>query len=237
MDLDLRSRKELPIGTCCTRRNGHHACVSRRTRYDVGDGLTAIADDVAPLLSGLPPTPIELCAVAEGLIVLPDLAVGFGIPEVRQGERSIRAASDIIRTLIALDDAPIDQNRSFSDRIVGTCRHFAVLSCALLRYRGSRPDRAVASPRTSSPAASSITGSSSTGSRPTIAGYASTPRSSGSTSSPLPRISRPVSSSPAARRGLCAGGDGRPVEFGVDGFPDVWGIGEVRGNAIRDLAA
>ena len=115
---------------------GHYACVSERTRYDVGDGLTAIAEDLVPLLSGLPSTPIEVCAIAQGLVVLPDLAVGFGIPEARHGERNIRAATDIIRILTALDDAHIDRNRSFSDRIVGTCRHFSVLSCALLRYRG-----------------------------------------------------------------------------------------------------
>ena len=36
---------------------------------------------------------------------------------------------------------------------------------------------------------------------------------------------------------LCRQGLADPSKFGVDGFPDAWGIGEVRGNAIRDLAA
>jgi hypothetical protein len=36
---------------------------------------------------------------------------------------------------------------------------------------------------------------------------------------------------------LCRGGVADPSLFGVDGAPHAWGIAEVRGNAIRDLAA
>jgi hypothetical protein len=35
----------------------------------------------------------------------------------------------------------------------------------------------------------------------------------------------------------CRRGEADPTHFGVDGHPDNWGIGEVRGNAVRDLAA
>ena len=35
---------------------------------------------------------------------------------------------------------------------------------------------------------------------------------------------------------LCRGGSADPKTFGVVGFPDNWGIGEVRGNAVRDPA-
>jgi hypothetical protein len=37
--------------------------------YDVGDGLSAIAQDLVPWLSGLPSTPVELCAAAQALVV------------------------------------------------------------------------------------------------------------------------------------------------------------------------
>jgi hypothetical protein len=36
---------------------------------------------------------------------------------------------------------------------------------------------------------------------------------------------------------LCRQGQADPSTFGVDGYPEAWGIGEVRGNAVRDLAA
>ena len=36
---------------------------------------------------------------------------------------------------------------------------------------------------------------------------------------------------------LCRQGEADPSRFGVDGVPHAWGIAEVRGNAVRDLAA
>lgn len=109
--------------------------VALGVRYDVGGGLTAIDGDVAPLLAGLPSTPVDLCAVAQGLVMLPNLAAGFGIAEERQEERSIHAVSDILRVLRHLADRGVEQPRSGSSRVVGTRRHFALLACAFLRHR------------------------------------------------------------------------------------------------------
>lgn len=69
------------------------------------------------------------------LDVQPDGASDLGPGEARLGESSIRPAARILGALLALNVArfgPVGQ------RVVGTCRHFALLSCAL-RYRGSRP--------------------------------------------------------------------------------------------------
>lgn len=206
--------------------------------YDVGGGLTGIAQDLVPRLSGLPSTPVELCAVVQTLLVLPDLAAGFGIPEERHDEKSIRAASDIIRALFALDGRPIEQTRPLSNRVVGTCRHFSVLSCAFLRHRGI--------------AARSRCGFASyfvpdtfvdhwvveywhpTEERwvrvdPEILGFEF--------------VSAPED---LAHDEFLSGGEAwtscrqklaDPSGFGVAGFPHAWGIAEVRGNAVRDLAA
>lgn len=121
-------------------------------RYDVGGGLTAIDGDMAPLLTGLPSTPVELCAVAQGLVMLPNLAAGFGVPEERQEERSIRAASDILRVHRRHDDQG----------------EFLTGGEAWIRCREGRAD---------------------------------------------------------------------PSTFGVDGYPENFGIGEIRGNLVRDPAA
>jgi hypothetical protein len=42
----------------------------------------------------------------------------------------------VITALLALDPAPLDVARAPDRRVIGTCRHFALLSCALLRHRG-----------------------------------------------------------------------------------------------------
>jgi Transglutaminase-like superfamily len=207
-------------------------------RYDVGEGLTAIQQDLVPRLSGLPSTPVELCAVAQALLVLPDLAVGFGIPEARHDERSIRAASDIIRALRALDDRPIEQARPFSDRVVGTCRHFSVLSCAFLRHRGiaarSRcgfasyfePDSFVdhwvveywhPTDERWARVDAEILGFE----------FVNAPED----------LAKDEFLSGGEAWTLCREGGADPSRFGVVGFPHAWGIAEVRGNAVRDLAA
>ncbi len=36
---------------------------------------------------------------------------------------------------------------------------------------------------------------------------------------------------------LCRSGGADPMDFGVPGFAHAWGIAEIRGNAVRDLAA
>ena len=209
-----------------------------KIRYDVAGALTAIAEDLGPLLAGLPATPLELCLVAQGLVVPPDLAIGFGIPEERHGEKSVRAASDIIRTLGHLADRPIDEPRSFPDRVVGTCRHFSVLTCALLRHRGvparSRcgfasyfvPDRYV-----DHWVVEYWHGTQQRWARvdPEILGFdfVSTPED----------LAEGDFLSGGEAWALCRQGEVDPARFGVDGVAYAWGIAEVRGNAVRDLAA
>jgi hypothetical protein len=207
-------------------------------RYDVGEGMSAIDDDVAPLLTGLPSTPVELCAVAQGLVMLPNLAPGFGIPEQRQAERSIHAVSDMLRTLFQMDGRGVEVRRAESNRIVGTCRHFALLACAFLRHReiparcragfaayfqpGSYLDHWVVEYR--DPADSCWIRVD-----PEILGfeYVAAPEN----------LATGEFLTGGEAWVWCKEGRADPSTFGVDGFPDNFGIGEVRGNLVRDLAA
>jgi hypothetical protein len=206
--------------------------------YEVAGVLTAIDDDLLPHLAGLPTSPVDLCRTAQSLVVTPDLAAGLGIPEQRHAEKAVRRASDLIRTLLATDSTPITEARSPAHRIVGTCRHFAVLGCAFLRHRGVAarvrcgfatyfvPGKFVdhwvveywhAADRRWLRVDAEILG--------------------------LPFVDTPddlrdgefLSGGEAWT--LCRTGAADPSLFGVDGAPHAWGIAEVRGNAIRDLAA
>jgi hypothetical protein len=200
--------------------------------------LTAIDDDVMPLLADLPSAPVEICAVAQGLVVLPNLATGFGIGEERLEERSIRAVSDILRVLRSHDDRGITHPRSEQSRVVGTCRHFALLACAFMRHRGiparcragfaayfapgSHLDHWVVEHRHPvEPRWVRVD--------PEILGF--------------DHVAAPddladgefLTGGEAWVR--CREGGADPSTFGVDGFPENFGIGEVRGNLVRDLAA
>ncbi|MDT0275822.1 transglutaminase-like domain-containing protein [Blastococcus sp. DSM 46792] len=58
------------------------------------------------------------------------------MPAKRFTENQIRPAGRLVEILLSLDRAPLVEPRRAEFRVVGTCRHFAVLACALLRSRG-----------------------------------------------------------------------------------------------------
>ena len=103
--------------------------------YAVPGPLTLLRDQQIRLVEQLEPDPVALCRVAQGLLTLPELATAAGVEPSRLDEKSIRPAADILGRALELSDAPVAQPRPAQRRVVGTCRHFAVLSCALLRAR------------------------------------------------------------------------------------------------------
>jgi hypothetical protein len=206
-------------------------------QWDRPGPLSGIDDDVAWALAELPDDPVELCRAAQGLVMLPHLAAGFGIPDSRSDERSIRPASAILRRLLELDRVPVGGQRPAERRVVGTCRHFALLACAFLRHRGFEArarcgfaayfvagkfvDHWVTEYRDRGGAWVRLD--------PEILGFDHVPD--------------PANLQPGA---FLTGGeawrflatsDADPMCFGVDGVAHAWGTAEVRGNAIRDLAA
>ena len=75
--------------------------------------------------------PVSTCGVVAGLVVqpwaLPDLSAA------RVDEKNLRHAASIVQRLLSMDPSPLPHARPPEQRVVGTCRHFAVLACALLR--------------------------------------------------------------------------------------------------------
>ena len=206
-------------------------------RWDQAGPHTIIDRALEPALAGLPADPIDLCRAAQGLVLLPDLAAGFGVPDARHEERSIRSASAVLHRVLELNPAPLLHAREPAHRVIGTCRHFALMSTAFLRHR-SIPARA----------------------RCGFAGYFVAGKfvdhwiteyrdDAGRWVRVDPEIldldvvDQPEDLAPGtfltggeAWR-LLRGSGADPGDFGVHGVPHAWGVAEVRGNAIRDLAA
>ncbi len=80
--------------------------------------------------------PLAICFPVHGLFIQPSDAEPLGMPSERFATNQIRPAATLVAELLALDPSPLTVAREPDNRVVGTCRHFAVLSCALLRYRG-----------------------------------------------------------------------------------------------------
>lgn len=98
--------------------------------------MTGLSEISPAILAGIPAEPVAICRIAAGLVIHPLGTDGLDLAAERFDENQIRPACGIIEALLALDPAPLDLPREPGRRVVGTCRHFAVLGCALLRLRG-----------------------------------------------------------------------------------------------------
>jgi hypothetical protein len=56
---------------------------------------------------------------------------GFQIPDSRKSESHIRSAEELFSRLLALDARPLFVARPVERRLIGVCRHFAVLLVAM----------------------------------------------------------------------------------------------------------
>ena len=209
----------------------------RRIAYDEPGPLTAIAADLLPSVVGLPVDAVDLCRAAQRLVILPDFATAAGMAGERQAEKSIRGITELLQQLLHLDPSPLEAKRSATHRVVGTCRHFALMSTAFLRHRGF--------------AARARCGFATYFQPGQYLDHWVTeywhPRDErwvriDSEILGLPFVEAPhdLSVGEFLTGGeaweLCRGG-ADPRLFGVHGVDYAWGIAEVRGNAIRDLAA
>ncbi|MFE3855207.1 transglutaminase-like domain-containing protein [Streptomyces griseorubiginosus] len=98
--------------------------------------FTRFDDSQLPLLEGLPEDPVGVCAAVQSLVIQPADAVAAGVPESRVAEKNIRSVNELITALTALNPAALHQPRTPETRVIGTCRHFATIACAVLRARG-----------------------------------------------------------------------------------------------------
>lgn len=95
-------------------------------------------DDYASLLEGLPDTIPALVQAVQGNMIHIFWAQGYGVTltdEQRTGV-GIRSAAEKLRRIHAANPAPLTTPRPPEARLVGNCRDFSVLLCALLRGHG-----------------------------------------------------------------------------------------------------
>ena len=198
--------------------------------------FTTVAPEQVPLTRDLPEDPVGICAAVQQLVVHPMDAPAAGVPEGRLAERNIRPASGLIDALVAQDPAPLHVPRPPARRVVGTCRHFATLATALLRQRGI-PARARCGFGTYFVEGKNLDH--------WVIEY----REGGRwVRVEVEHLGRPYvpSSDDLAPGAFLTGGEAwqwyRTGEvdgnlFGVIGTDHAWGVGEIRGNLMRDLAS
>lgn len=91
------------------------------------------------LFAALPADLPGLARVAGGLVVhyfADKWVLGYEVPRQRLNEVDTRTVRAMLARLRALDERPLTEARPPECRLVGCCRDYAVLLCAMCRYRG-----------------------------------------------------------------------------------------------------
>ncbi len=107
-----------------------------RIDYAAPGPLTGLEGVSPSALEPLPSRAVDICRPVNSLVIQPSDAEALGVVTERFSENNLRPASALVAVLLNLDPAPLHVPRAPDRRVIGTCRHFAVMSCALLRFRG-----------------------------------------------------------------------------------------------------
>ena len=208
--------------------------------YAAPGPLTELTAAHSEMVRGLALDPDGLCRVAQSLLVSPPDAAGAGLSEQRLAERNTRPAAALLARALELDGAtPLGRPRAAERRVVGTCRHFAVLATAFLRA-ADVPARARCGFATYFVPPKKVD-------HWIVEYWSSEERRWIRTDPEYLGVSTPGSARTDDLRPdefLTAGEawqrirseEDDPMEYGVFGTEN-WGPGEVRGNAMRDVAS
>jgi hypothetical protein len=106
--------------------------------YAAPGPMTDLGDVPADVFDGLPTDPVGLCRTVQGLLVHEfwAQAYGFDVPVSRLDSFHTRSAAEMTEHILGLNPAPLAVERPVEQRMVGNCRYFSTLSCALLRRAG-----------------------------------------------------------------------------------------------------
>jgi hypothetical protein len=108
--------------------------------YSAPGPMTDLTPCPPEALDGLPDAVADLMKVVRGCVVDPSTMTQIyklPLPSGRDGEAQIRPAAQMIERIMQLDPSPIVEARPPDRRFLGTCRNYATLACALLRHTGT----------------------------------------------------------------------------------------------------
>ena len=90
-------------------------------------------------LRDLPSDLPSVCRVVQGLLIHPWEAHRYGarLASSRRLEERVRTVGAMLGLIAALDPRPLTEARLPAKRLIGNCRQFALLTCALLREQGT----------------------------------------------------------------------------------------------------
>ncbi len=112
--------------------------IANPLEYYACPGLMTDPQEHASLLDGLPAEIAALCQVVQGLLLHIFWAERYGVTlsEERKQEVQMRSVAPQLARIHELDDRPLTEARPLEKRLVGNCRDFSTMLCAILRHQG-----------------------------------------------------------------------------------------------------
>ncbi|WP_329135622.1 transglutaminase-like domain-containing protein [Streptomyces sp. NBC_01476] len=107
--------------------------------FHTAQSVASDPGEMAGLYDGLPTDVRELARVVRGLTVhrVEERLLDITHPVDRlHDDAETRYVDDILRLIVARDDAPLVRRRAYADQFVGICRDFALLHVSMLRHAG-----------------------------------------------------------------------------------------------------
>ena len=106
--------------------------------YYANPGPMTDPGEQACLFDDLPTGIPALCQIVQGLLLHVFWAERYGVKlsGARQRDVEIRPVSAKLARIQELDDRPLNAGRALGKKLVGNCRDFSVLLCAMLRHQG-----------------------------------------------------------------------------------------------------
>jgi len=109
------------------------------SNYYASPGPMTDPKEYVSLFDGLPAEIPALVEVVQGLLVHIFWAERYGLQlsgERKEGEVNLRGVAQKLQRMRELDTAPLTVARPLEKKLVGNCRDFATLLCAMLRHQG-----------------------------------------------------------------------------------------------------
>ena len=110
---------------------------AERAFYAV-QSATSGAGDLAKLVDPLPADPASVVRVVSRLVIHPVALArsGQAHPYSAARDAEVRDVRELLRRLVERDPASLQVPRPTERRIVGTCRHYAILATCIFRHHG-----------------------------------------------------------------------------------------------------
>ncbi|MCK4941083.1 transglutaminase domain-containing protein [candidate division WOR-3 bacterium] len=134
----LFSASSVAYGQAMTGKNEMEDSNPDIVNYYRQPGVMTEPGEYSHLLGDLPKGIPDLCKTVQGVIlhIFWSEAYGVKLSEERKKEVNLRKVERMLARIVELDKQPINVARDPEMRVVGNCRDYSVLLCALLRHNG-----------------------------------------------------------------------------------------------------